>query len=139
MAEATVFLNEGMQFSVETGSGHRLIIDARAEVGGQNAGPRPMELMAASIAGCTAMDVISILRKMKQEVTRFSVKTKSVDAEEHPKRFLELHIEYLISGPALEEEKVKRAIELSETRYCPASATLRPGVRITSSYQLIDA
>jgi putative redox protein len=139
MTQASVTLLEGMRFTVETGSGHSLIIDSHADVGGTDAGPRPLELMTASIAGCTAMDVISILRKMQQRVTALEVRVRTQDAAEHPRRFLEVHIEYLVTGHDLSAERVRRAIELSETKYCPALATVRPGTTIHTSYKILAA
>ena len=139
MTQATVTLVGGMQFAVDTGSGHSFIIDSSPDVGGHNTGARPMELMAASVAGCTAMDVISILRKMQQKVTGLQVHVTSKRAQEHPKKFLSLHIEYIVTGYQVAEDRVARAIELSETRYCPAMSTLRPGVTITSSYTVQEA
>ncbi len=137
MTQASVTLIKGMQFVVETGTKHTLVIDSgNPEIGGRNTGARPMELVAAGVAGCTAMDVVSILRKMQQQVTGLTVKATSKDAEEPPQRFLEVHIEYSITGFDLDEKKVQRAIKLSEERYCPAMATIRPGARITNSYTL---
>jgi len=137
MAQATVTLAEGMKFTVETGSGHALVLDAREEVGGSDAGPRPMELLAAGLAGCTAMDVISILRKMQQPVQGLEVRATTTDAEDHPRRFLTMHIEYVITGEGLDERRVQRAIDLSENRYCAASATLRLGTAVTNSYRIV--
>ena len=129
-----------MQFVVETGSKHSFVIDSgNSELGGRNTGPRPMELMAAGIGGCTAMDVISILHKMQQRVTGLQVKVTTKDAEEHPRKFLEIHIEYIVTGINLAEKRVQRAIQLSEERYCPAMATIRPGTRITNSCVLHEA
>jgi putative redox protein len=98
-----------------------------------------MELMAAAVASCTAMDVISILRKMQQKVTGLQVRVTGERAAEHPKKFLSLHVEYTVTGYRLVEERVARSIELSETTYCPAMASLRPGVKITSSYKILEA
>ncbi|CAK0780839.1 putative redox protein [Gammaproteobacteria bacterium] len=140
MTQATVTLISGMQFAVETGSKHTLVIDSgNPETGGRGTGARPMELVAAGVAGCTAMDVISILHKMQQKVTGLQVKITSRDAEEHPKKFVEVHIEYLVTGFSLDEKRVQRAIQLSEERYCPAMATIRPGTQITNSYTLREA
>ena len=139
MTEATVTLVDGMQFVVETGSGHSLTIDSTPDVGGRDTGPRPMELLAAGVAGCTAMDVISILRKMQQKVTGLKVCVSGEQADEHPKRFLSLHIEYTVIGYDLAEDRVARAIELSETKYCPAIASLRPGAPITTSFTIVQA
>ena len=139
MTEATVTLVDGMQFVVETGSGHSFTIDSVPEVGGHNTGPRPFELLAAGLAGCTGMDTISILRTMRQKPTGLKVHVTGERAEEHPKKFLNIHIEYTVIGYDLAEDRVARAIELSETKYCPAMASLRPGVPITSSYIILEA
>jgi putative redox protein len=139
MAQATVTLVDGMQFVVETPSGHSFTIDSVPEVGGRNSGARPMELLAAGLAGCTAMDVISILRKMQQKVTGLKVHVNGEQASEHPKKFIGLHIEYTVIGYGLTESSVARAIQLSETKYCPAMASLRPGAPITSSYTIVEA
>jgi len=140
VTQATVTLIDGMQFLVETGSKHTFVIDSgNPEIGGRGTGSRPMELMAAAVGGCTAMDVVSILKKMQQKVTSLQVKVTTRDAEEHPKKFLEVHVEYIVTGFSLVETKVQRAIQLSEERYCPAMATVRPSVQITNSYQLREA
>jgi putative redox protein len=139
MTEATVTLVDGMQFVVETGSGHSFTIDSLPEVGGKNTGPRPFELLAAGLGGCTGMDVISILRTMRQKPTGLKVHVTGVRDTEHPKKFLSIHIEYTVTGYGLSEDRVARAIELSETKYCPAMASLRPGAPITSSYTILEA
>jgi putative redox protein len=139
MTEATVTLVDAMQFLAETGSGHSFNIDARPEVGGRDTGCRPMELLMAGLAGCTAMDVISILRKMQQKVTGLKVHVNGERAAEHPKRLLSIHIEYTITGYSVSEDRVARAIELSETKYCSAMASLRPGAPITSGYVILEA
>jgi putative redox protein len=139
MAEATVTLVNGMQFVVETPSGHSFTIDSVPEVGGRRSGPRPMELLAAGTAGCTAMDVISLLRKMQQKVTGLKVRVTGQQATEHPKQFTGLHIEYTVIGYGLSEANVARAIQLSETKYCSAMASLRPGAPITSSFTILEA
>jgi putative redox protein len=139
MTEATVTLVDGMQFVVETGSGHSLAIDSLPEVGGRDTGPRPFELIAAGIAGCTAMDVISILRTMRQKPVGLKVHVSGERETEHPKKFVSIHIEYTVVGYDLVEERVARAIELSETKYCPAMATIRPGTPITSCFNILEA
>ena len=96
-------------------------------------GVTPMELLATSLGACTAMDVASILVKMRQPLEAFSVEVSGERAEEHPKRFLSLEVVYHLKGD-LDERKVERAISLSEERYCSVEATLRPAVPITSSY-----
>ena len=139
MSEATVTLVDGMQFVVETGSGHSFTIDTVPDVGGHDTGPRPVELLVAGVAGCTAMDVISILRTMRQKVAGLKVHVNGIQATEHPKKFLSIHIEYTVIGYELSEDRVARAIDLSETKYCPAMASLRPGAPITSSFTILEA
>jgi putative redox protein len=96
-------------------------------------GATPMELLAAALAGCTGMDVVSILQKMRQPLEGLRVEVHGEKAEEHPKRFISLEVVYYLTG-AVDEKKVQRAIELSETRYCSVAATLRPAVSVSSRY-----
>ncbi len=98
-------------------------------------GATPMELLAVALAGCTSMDVISILQKMRQPLEGLRVEVRGEKADEHPKRFVSLEVVYYLKG-ALDEKKVQRAIELSETKYCSVEATLRPAVSISSRYVL---
>lgn len=121
---ATATMDIGMSFIGTTGSGHRLVMDAAAEAGGVERGPRPMELVLLGLAGCTAMDVASILQKMRQQVTGYEVRVHGERAEEHPRVYTAITVEHVIRGRDLTETLVKRAIELSATRYCPVSAML---------------
>ena len=98
-------------------------------------GATPMELLALALAGCTGMDVVSILQKMRQPLEGLRVEVLGERADEHPKRFVSLEVVYYFKG-ALDEKKVQRAIELSETKYCSVAATLRPAVSISSRYAL---
>ena len=98
-------------------------------------GATPMELLALALAGCTGMDVVSILQKMRQPLEGLRVEVLGEKADEHPKRFVALEVVYYLAG-ALDEKKVQRAIELSETKYCSVAATLRPAVSISSRYVL---
>ena len=98
-------------------------------------GATPMELLAVALAGCTGMDVVSILQKMRQPLEGLRVEVLGEKADEHPKRFVSLEVVYYLKG-ALDEKKVQRAIELSETKYCSVAATLRPAVSISSRYVL---
>jgi putative redox protein len=139
MTQATLTLVDGMQFMAHTGTGHAFAIDGAPEVGGKNSGPRPMELMAAGVGACTAMDVISILRKSKQRVTGLQVQVNTERASEHPKKFETIQVEYTIVGYDVSEDRVARAIELSDNKYCSAIASLRPGVEIKTSYKILEA
>jgi len=113
-----------MTFVGSAETGFTVPLGADPAVGGANDGFRPMELMAMSLAGCTAMDVISILRKKRQEITGFEVKVKAERADEHPKVFTNAVIEYEVTGVGIQESALRRSIELSAERYCPAQAML---------------
>ena len=122
--DAKVLWHDGLTFTGTAESGFTVSLGADPEVGGENDGFRPMELMAVSLAGCTAMDVISILRKKRQEVTAFEVKVKAERADEHPKVFTSAVIEYEVTGHGVQESALRRSIELSAERYCPAQGML---------------
>lgn len=129
-------LEEVMHFVGEA-NGFRVDLDADGAFGGSEAGMRPMRVLLLGMAGCTAMDVISILRKKRQEVTGLRVEAYGGDrAGEPPKVYERIEIVYKIRGKDLRPEAVERAIELSETRYCPAIAMLRKTAEITSRYEI---
>ena len=120
------------------GSGFSLPLDGKADAGGDEDGFRPMELIALGLAGCTAMDVISILNKKRQDLTDFEVKVHAERAEEHPKVFTRATIEYLVTGHGVAEAAVTRSIELSATRYCPAQAMLGQVLPIDLKYLIYE-
>jgi len=122
--DAKVLWNGNMSFTGSSDSGFDVPLDAHPAVGGSNGGFRPLELMAISLVGCTAMDVISILNKMRQDVTSFDVSVQIERAEEHPKVFTNAVITYSITGRNIDEKSVSRAIELSAVRYCPVQSML---------------
>ncbi len=123
--QAQVTLVEGMQFLAETESGHALVIDSgNPDLGGKDTGPRPMELVLTALCGCTAMDVISILRKMRQPVRRFRVRAEARQRPDHPHVFTHVKVIYEVEGE-VDEKKVRKAVDLSQSRYCPVAATLR--------------
>ena len=138
MVEAQVTWVDGLLFVGQTSSGKAIIIDGRKEVGGSELGPTPMELVLIALAGCTAMDVISILKKQRQKVTSFQVKVRAERAEEHPKVYTEFHIEYIVKGRGISEEGLKRAIQLSREKYCSVGAMLEKAAPIQTSYTIID-
>jgi putative redox protein len=123
-----------MKFDTEV-SGHHIILDASKEVGGENAGPRPKELMLSALAGCTGMDVISILKKMKVEPEYFNIKIEADLTEEHPKVYSKLNIIYQFKGKDLDKEKLQKAIELSQEKYCGVSAMYKKAMDVT--YEII--
>lgn len=114
-------------------------LGADAAVGGDNDGFRPMELIALGLAGCTAMDVMSILSKKRQDVTDFEVKVNAGRASDHPKVFTDAVIEYHVTGRQIDEAAVLRAIELSAVRYCPAQAMFDPIMPIELKYYIYEA
>jgi putative redox protein len=138
MSKSRITLVEGMQFSGIAESGHEVMMDASLSVGGKDRGIRPSELIPVSFGGCSGMDVISILRKKKQEVTGFAMNVQGEQAPAHPHKFTSLHIEYEIKGRDISEEAVKRAIELSLDRYCSVGATLGMSAKITHSYRIVE-
>lgn len=135
--QANILLDHGMTFVGTADSGFAITIGAEREVGGDDDGARPLELMLMSLGGCTGMDVISILRKKRQEVTRFEVQVKADRATEHPKVFTKIVVHYLLEGVNLSPEAVERAIELSATRYCPANAMLAMAAPIEHTYEIL--
>lgn len=136
-AQAT--LMEDMRFEAEAGSGHSVTLDAAEHGGGHNQGFRPMELLLVGLAGCTGMDVISILRKKRQQVTAYEVHVTGVRAEDHPMVFVEITVEHIITGQHLQASAVERAIALSEGRYCGAGAMLGKVAHLTHTYRLVEA
>lgn len=134
--DARVIWDDRMTFTGSAETGFELPLGADPDVGGDNDGFRPMELIAIGLAGCTAMDVISILKKKRQDVRSFEVRVHAAQAKEHPKVFTRASIHYVISGKDVEEAAVARAVELSETKYCPAQAMLREVMPIELSWEI---
>lgn len=136
--EAKVKWKGRMTFEGMADTGFSLPLGSEPGVGGDNDGFRPMELIAIGLAGCTAMDVISILSKKRQEVTDFEVIVDAGRADEHPKVFTNARIDYLVSGHNVDEAAVIRSIELSTLRYCPAQAMLGQIMPIELRYQIFE-
>jgi putative redox protein len=135
MTNANITWIEGMQFVARSDSGHAIVIDSKADDGGFGSGPGPMEVLLMGLLGCTAMDVISILKKKRQPVTGLKVLATGERASEHPKRYTKIHLEYVATGE-VDPAALARAIELSEEKYCSAIATLRGAPEITNSYRV---
>jgi putative redox protein len=136
--KATVALDQGMAFYGIAGKDFSVRMDSGPAVGGDNSGLRPMELVLIGLGGCTAMDVLSILRKKRQEVTSFEVLLDAQQADEHPRVFTHIDVKYVIRGKGVRAEAVERAIELSETKYCPAQAMLAKSAVIEHTYEIIE-
>ncbi len=117
-------------------NGFKIMLDAEPDVGGQNLGPRPKQLTLVSLAGCTAMDVISILKKMRIEPEVFNVSVEGELTEEHPKYYHKIHMIYELKGQDIDPEKVEKAVNLSRERYCGVSALLRAGASITHEIRI---
>ena len=126
---------ENMSFESEI-NGHKIIIDAKEEVGGQDKGPRPKPFMLAALGGCTSMDVVSILKKMRVELKSLNVIVEGELSEEHPKRFTKMHVIYEVEGDDLPLDKIEKAISLSEDKYCGVSAVYKEVIEITSEVRI---
>jgi len=121
---------ENMAFSTEI-NGHEIILDTDESNGGNNRGPRPKALLMVSLAGCTAMDVVSILKKMRVDVHKFDVRVDGDVTDEHPKQFTKMHVIYELTGKDLPIDKVQHAVNLTQDKYCGVIATLKKGIEIT--------
>jgi Predicted redox protein, regulator of disulfide bond formation len=129
---------DGMAFEAEV-SGHKIIMDAEPEVGGKDRGPRPKPLMLVSLAGCTGMDVISILQKMRVPVEKFRLTVQGDLTSEHPRQFYRMHIIYEFTGKDLPLDKLTKAVELSQERYCGVSATYKKALELTYEIKVIQS
>jgi len=136
--DAKVTWKGRLSFTGQADTGFTLPLGTDPAVGGDNDGFQPMELMAISLAGCTAMDVISILQKKRQDVTGFEVKVHADRADEFPKVFTHVTVEYNITGHNVDPVAVERSIELSSTKYCPAQAMLAKAVIIEHKYTITE-
>ena len=131
--EATIKWTKNISFSGIGGSGQEVKMDASEDIGGNNSGARPMELLLHGLAGCTGIDIMSILNKMRLEPTAFEMKVDGDRADDHPKRFTNIHIHYAFEGE-LPEDKIIRAIQLSKDKYCSVSHSLN--AEIVASYSI---
>ncbi|WP_429497732.1 OsmC family protein [Robbsia andropogonis] len=131
--------HEGMAFAAETGSGHLVTMDGAPEGGGRNLSPRPMEMLLVGTGGCTAYDVVMILKKSRQDVQGCTVKLDAERASEDPKVFTKIHFHFTVSGRHLDPSKVERAINLSHDKYCSASVMLAHTAALTHSFDIVDS
>jgi putative redox protein len=136
--DAKVIWNQNMSFTGSANSGFELPLDADPGSGGVDGGFRPLELLAIGLAGCTAMDVLSIVRKKRQDVTAFDVQVRTVQHDEHPHVFTSADILYRVRGHAVDEAAVVRAIELSALHYCPAQAMLAKAFPMALKYEIYE-
>ena len=135
--KATVKWTDGAMFVGESGSGHAVVMDGSEELGGRNLGPRPMEMLLIGTGGCATYDVMSMLKKSRQKVVDCRVEIEAERADAVPAVFTKINLHFVVSGVALKENQVKRAVELSAEKYCSASIMLgAAGVEITHSYEI---
>jgi putative redox protein len=138
--KATVTWVDGVRFLAESGSGHTVVVEGPDTHGGRNTGMRPMELLLLGVGGCSSFDVLTILQKARQEVTDCRCDISAERADAVPAVFTKIHLTFIVTGRALKEAQVKRAVELSAEKYCSASIMLSAaGVEVTHSYEMIEA
>ena len=126
-------------FLAESGSGHSVVMDGPAELGGRNMGVRPMEMLLLGLGGCTAFDVVSILHKSRQQISDCEVEVEAQRADEIPKVFTSIHLHFIVSGRNLDENKVDKAIALSADKYCSASRMLEKSATITHDFEIVSS
>lgn len=136
--KAVVKRIEGCSFIGKADSNHWVSIDTKKDVSGSDAATHPMELVLLALGSCTGCDVISILQKKKVLLHGFEIQINAERAEEHPRVFTKIHLEFVFIGTELNPIPLERAIELSQQKYCPVSAMLRPSVPITTSYRILE-
>jgi putative redox protein len=130
---------KGSTFAAKAGSNHWVMMDTKAEAGGNDGASTPKELVLIALAGCTSMDVVSILKKKKSPVMGYECMVNGIERDEHPKIFTEIHVGYVFYGDGIKPEDVERAIELSVTKYCSVSAILSASAKLTHSYKIEPA
>ncbi len=128
---------DNMSFVGESGSGHSVVMDGPPEFGGRNLGVRPMEMLLLGLGGCASFDVVSMLKKSKQDLVDCEVEITAERADKEPKVFTNIHLHFVISGNELSDKRVARAIELSAEKYCSASIMLGKTAKVTHDYEII--
>ena len=129
---------DGMLMVGKSHSGHSITMDGPIEIGGENLGIRPMEMLLLGVAGCTMIDVVTTLKKMRQNLTHCETKISAERADEHPKVFTDIHIHFIVQGKDLDSKKVDKAITLSAEKYCSASIMLGKTANITHDFEVIE-
>jgi putative redox protein len=130
---------ENLKFVGDAPSGHSILLDGPPEVGGDNAAVRPGELTLVALGGCTGIDIVTILKKMRVEFESFEILVDAEPREHHPKSWQKIHLRYLFRGSNIDESKVKTAIQLSVEKYCSVSAMLKSSAEITHDYEILQA
>jgi len=136
--QARVKWVQDVMFVTESGSGHAVVVDGAPDYGGRNMGPRPMELLLMGLGGCTAFDVVTILKKSRQDITDVEAQLSAERADAVPAVFTKIHVHFVVKGRDLKEVQVKRAVDLSAEKYCSASIMLgQAGVEITHDFEIV--
>ncbi|MBX2975795.1 MAG: OsmC family protein [Ignavibacteriaceae bacterium] len=140
MATKTAYIKQvnGITFVGKSDSNHWITMDGPEDFGGSNAGTRPKELLLIGLGGCTASDVVVILKKKKVQFESFEINITSEVADEHPQVFTKIHVEYLFKGKDLPVKDIERAIELSQTKYCSVTKMLEKAAEVTHSYKIVE-
>ena len=137
--KVTVKWVDEMCFLGESGSGHGVVMDGPAEKGGRNLGPRPMEMLLMGMGACSSVDVVGILKKSRQAIRDCRVEIEAERADETPAVFTKIHLKFIVSGKALKEVQVERAVALSAEKYCSASIMMQAaGAEVTHSYEIVE-
>jgi putative redox protein len=129
---------DGMLMVGKSDSGHTITMDGPPEIGGENLGVRPMEILLLGVAGCTMIDVISTLKKMRQNLSHCETQVNANRANDHPKVFTDIHIRFILKGEILDSKKVEKAISLSAEKYCSASIMLGKTATITHDFEIVE-
>ena len=129
---------DGMLMVGKSQSGHSITMDGPSEIGGENLGIRPMEMLLLGVAGCTMIDVVTTLKKMRQDLSHLETKVKAERADDYPKVFNDIHIQFVLKGKDLDSKKVEKAITLSADKYCSASIMLGKTATITHDFEIIE-
>jgi len=137
--KARVKLIEGVSFVGQTESGHAVVMDGPPDSGGKNLGPRPMEMLLLGLGGCSAFDVVHILRKSRLDVRDCVAEIDATRAETDPKVFTKIHVHFIVTGKALDPKRVEQAVKLSAEKYCSASIMLGKAAEITHDFEVIEA
>ena len=136
--KARIEWKDGASFLATSGSGHAVLMDGPPEGGGENRGPRPMEMLLMGTGGCAAFDVVLILRKSRQNVSNCEVEIEAERAQQEPKVFTRLHLHFILTGKNLNPSQVERAIRLSAEKYCSASIMLGKTAVLTHDYEIVE-
>ncbi len=134
----TVKWVDNLTMVAETASGHAVVMDGPPDIGGQNLGPRPMEMVLVGLGGCTTVDVIMILEKARQRVSGCRVEVSAERADTVPKVYTKIHVHYVVSGRDLDPKKVERAVKLSAEKYCSVSKMLEQAAEVTHDFEIVD-